>query len=233
MSCLADKESFEECEGGSYPPWKYEAQVSSLWAHQSGYKRSPVSSSTCIFTFILFMPYFQVAWFSGTSTPEFVWWGLLFSWRTARLTLVYVFQIPCWWRGFLEVCNWLLSGNVRVYHSPSVTSLSSSWQSAATQLPPHRGVQNCGRSEILKAFEWEADHSSSESHLSASKRSWGGHSPGLIEACRNFEFECKFYLCLHSLLKSWVHFDVHPLMWWFEFSMSDLSYKLVLNKSWR
>ncbi len=66
MSCLADKESFEECEGGSYSPWKYEAQVSSLWAHQSGYKRSPVSSSIKnlmapdlpVFTCILFVPHF-------------------------------------------------------------------------------------------------------------------------------------------------------------------------------
>jgi hypothetical protein len=54
-----------------------------------------------------------------------------------------------------------------------------------------------------------------------------------LRPCRNFELDCKFFLCLHSLLKSWVHFDVHPLMSWFEFSMSDLSYKLFLNQSRR
>ncbi len=196
MSCLADQESFEECEGGSYPPWKYEAQVSSLWAHQSGYKRSPVSSSMKNLMapdlLVFLLAYCLCHIFSGGMVFRYFHsWvcmaGLLFSWRTARLTLAYVFQIPCWWRGFLEVCDWLLSGNVWVYHSPSITSLSSSWQSAATQLPPHRGVQNCGRSEILKAFEWEADHSSSESHLSAPKRSWGGHSPGLIEALQKLQ----------------------------------------------
>jgi len=140
-------------------------------------------------------------------------------------------QISCWWDWHDEVGHWILQRDIWICHSSPIPAMPPSWQWPATQLSSYGGVQNCGRSAILKTLEWAADYSSPESHMPTTSWTWEWYFAGV--------FQLDSYLWLYWL--SWAiskHFIT--LCCWLARVLSTCAMAMLLCKhtardvwSWR